>query len=123
MTRLALAVPAAALLMAAVTAAPAFAENRCGWLNNPTPGNWWLADADGEWTIAVQGNYQAPGMDNISDMQEGQWVAANGNYGYACFCLDVDTDGQGAITYIYSSRQLRLSKCRRDPALEEPSTD
>ncbi|WP_442808865.1 DUF4087 domain-containing protein [Trinickia soli] len=22
-------------------------ENRCGWLQNPTPANWWLDDKDG----------------------------------------------------------------------------
>ncbi len=110
-------------LLPVLAATPALAENRCGWLNNPTPGNWWLADADGWWTIMVQGNYEAAGMENIGDMQEGQWVASNGNYGYACFCLDVDTDGQGAITDIYSSRQLRLAQCRRDPALQEPDSE
>ena len=26
-----------------------------GWLQNPTPGNWWLVDRDGEWTIGTQG--------------------------------------------------------------------
>lgn len=36
-------------------------ENRCGWFSNPTPGNAWLTDRDGEWTISVQGGYQAIG--------------------------------------------------------------
>ena len=38
-------------------------ERRCGWLQNPTPANWWLVDRDGEWILGVQGGYQAPGMD------------------------------------------------------------
>jgi hypothetical protein len=32
-------------------------ENRCGWFSNPTPGNAWLKDRDGEWTIGTQGNH------------------------------------------------------------------
>ncbi|MES2340837.1 MAG: DUF4087 domain-containing protein, partial [Pseudomonadota bacterium] len=26
-------------------------ELRCGWLQNPSPGNWWLFDNAGEWTV------------------------------------------------------------------------
>ena len=38
-------------------------ERRCGWLQNPTPANYWLIDRDGEWTLSAQGGYHAPGMD------------------------------------------------------------
>src|SRR5690349_18304425 len=34
---------------------------RCGWVDNPTPSNWWLVDRDGEWEIGLQGGYQAKG--------------------------------------------------------------
>jgi hypothetical protein len=27
------------------------AETRCGWYDNPTPGNVFFDDADGSWTI------------------------------------------------------------------------
>ena len=50
----------AALVAALLAAAPA-PERRCGWLQNPTPANYWLIDRDGEWTIGAQGGYQAPG--------------------------------------------------------------
>jgi len=93
------------------------AENRCGWVENPTPGNWWLTDADGQWTIMTQGNYEAGGMENIGDISAGDYVATNGNYGYACGCMRVDTDGEGAITQIYSFRQLSIGKCENDGAL------
>ncbi|MFN3498292.1 MAG: DUF4087 domain-containing protein, partial [Pannonibacter indicus] len=39
---------AASLLAAPASAAP---ENRCGWIVNPTPGNWWLTDRDGDWIL------------------------------------------------------------------------
>jgi hypothetical protein len=106
---LALSIPAAAL-----------AETRCGWVQNPTPGNWWLTDRDGEWTMMAQGSYEAPGMDNIGDISAGDYVATNGNYGYACGCMEVDTDRQGTITQIYSFRQLPMRKCTKDNALPAP---
>ncbi|MBW6421458.1 DUF4087 domain-containing protein [Rhizobium sp. XQZ8] len=96
------------------------AENRCGWLINPTPRNWTLVDAENEWTIMVQGGYSAKGMDKIRDMAEGEYVRMNYSHGYACFCMNVSTSKDGGITQIYSSRQLSLSTCRRDPALSEP---
>lgn len=96
------------------------AENRCGWVENPTPGNWWLTDADGQWMIMTQGSYEAPGMDAIGDISAGDYVANNGNYGYACGCMNVDTDGEGTITYIYSFRQSSIGKCENDDNLSAP---
>lgn len=96
------------------------AENRCGWIENPTPGNWWLTDAQGQWTMMTQGSYEAAGMDNIGDISAGDYVATNGNYGYACGCMRVDTDGEGVITQIYSFRQIPLAKCESDGALPSP---
>ena len=47
---------AVAVAFLALAMLPARAsENRCGWLVNPTPGNWWLTDRDGTWTLATQG--------------------------------------------------------------------
>jgi hypothetical protein len=100
--------------------AVAHAEKRCGWLLNPTPRNWSMTDADGEWVIMVQGGYEAKGMDKISDMQEGEFVAMNYSHGYACYCLDVRTTDDGAIDEIFSSEHLPLAACRRDEALSEP---
>ena len=99
------------------------AETRCGWLSNPTPRDWSLNDADGEWVIMVQGGYEAKGMDKISDMQEGEFVSMNYSHGYACYCLDVTTSNDGGIEEIFSSKQLPLSKCRDDEALSEPLQD
>lgn len=105
---------AAGFITILLSGAAQASENRCGWVQNPTPGNWWLTDADGQWTIMAQGSYEASGMENIGDISAGDYVANNGNYGYACGCMQVDTDGQGAITQIYSFRQLRISKCANE---------
>lgn len=108
-------------LLACAPAAMA-AQNRCGWLQNPTPGNYWLDDADGSWTILTQGSDIEPdGIDLLPDISEGDYVRTNGNYGYACACLNVETDStDGRITEILSFRQLQLSKCRKDPNLNPP---
>jgi Protein of unknown function (DUF4087) len=108
-------------LSALSLSASAEAENRCGWIQNPTPGNWWLTDAQGDWTIMTQGSYEAEGMDQIGDISAGDYIATNGNYGYGCACMDVESDGQGTITRINSFRQLRLAKCERDSALPAPN--
>lgn len=93
-------------------------ETRCGWLQNPTPANWWLTDSDGTWTISAQGGYQARGMDNIPPIGEREYVRTNGNYGYTCACLNVATDSKRMrITRIQSGKQLSLRTCREDPNL------
>jgi hypothetical protein len=101
-------------------ATAAQAETRCGWIVNPTPGNWWLTDAQADWTIATQGAGGAPGMDLIPDLTAGEWVEVNGSYGYGCACLEVGTDGAGSILRILSVRQLPLARCENDPALPGP---
>jgi len=120
---------AAALLLAlapwpaAVARKPAAqapkAPNRCGWFINPTPGNAWLYDRDGEWTIGLQGGHQAEG--DWPAIAEGQWVETNRHYGYGCACLRVIVDpGSTDVQRIVSARGLKLEQCRRDPALTEP---
>jgi hypothetical protein len=45
-----------ACLFFCVTHAVASAlERRCGWLDNPSPANWWLVDKDGTWILMEQG--------------------------------------------------------------------
>jgi hypothetical protein len=102
-----------------IIALPANAtETRCGWLQNPTPANWYLRDKDGTWTISLQGGYQAGGMDNIPPLDDSEYVKTNVNYGYACACLDVVADrDRMRITIIQGGEQLPLSTCREDPNL------
>lgn len=107
-------------LFVVLLAAPSQAaiEKRCGWLDNPTPANWWLTDRDGEWGISFQDGYQANGMENIPDLSVGEYVETNGYYGYACACMDVTADRSTLkITNIYSVEQLPLAACHQDSAL------
>jgi hypothetical protein len=107
----------ATLLLACQFAAPAFAaDNRCGWFVNPTPGNAWLTDAQGDWIVSSQGGHQADG--NWPDIAD--WVQTNGSYGYGCACMKVTTGADNLVLVIHSSRALPLSKCKKDPALPAP---
>jgi hypothetical protein len=108
----------AALLLASTSLL--LAETRCGWLANPTPGNWWLTDRDGIWVIAEQGYFEARGMDLMDDISTGDYIATNGNYGYACACMDVTTDNNSRVARLHSFRQLKMSKCTRDSGLPPP---
>jgi uncharacterized protein YqjF (DUF2071 family) len=94
-------------------------ETRCGWLQNPTPGNSFLTDRHGTWIISAQGGYQAAGIDdNMPSINEREYVTTNGSYGYACACLRVVADrNQMRIVTIQSGRQLPLRTCRQDPNL------
>ncbi|MEI2432851.1 DUF4087 domain-containing protein [Lysobacter yananisis] len=100
-------------------APPSGAELRCGWFDNPTPGNASLHDRDGEWTIAIQGGYQAKG-DWPPEYPPGQWRATNaGRHGYGCACFNVRVDAEEKnILEIFSSKARPLSACRKDPALK-----
>ncbi len=113
----------AAALAASAIAFPLLAqrapERRCGWLQNPTPANYWLIDRDGEWTLSAQGGYHAPGMDeHMVDMTTRGWVRTNGNYGYGCACMSVTTDRRsGRITRLFSATPVPLRQCRADRRL------
>ena len=95
-------------------------ENRCGWFVNPTPSNAWLNDKDGEWSVAVQGGYQAEG-DWGDFPDDKQFVKTNVNYGYGCACMKVTVDAkEKKILKIADWTAKPLSACRNDPALKEP---
>ena len=113
----------AATAIAQPPAAPASApEKRCGWLDNPTPGNWWLVDRQGSWTLGEQGGYQAPGMDDMPDMSTKGQVRTNGSYGYSCACMTVTTNPRTKqITRLISATPMPLRTCRADPKLKRPS--
>jgi hypothetical protein len=111
----------AVLIVSMIALAPmaARAANaRCGWLDNPTPGNASLHDKDGEWTIAVQGGHQANG-DWLPAFKPGQWIRRGpGNYGYGCVCLTVELDEKRKnILDIFSGAGRPLSVCRKDRAI------
>ena len=94
-------------------------ETRCGWFENPTPGNASLSDRDGEWIIGVQGGYQASG--NWPDFSDDEWVETNVHYGYGCACLTVTTDRRShRILEIKGSRVRPPSTCKKDKRLKRP---
>ena len=96
-------------------------ERRCGWLTNPTPGNWWLFDGHGEWILGVQGGYQAPGLDEMPDMSSAGWEEVNGHYGYGCACMMLTVDpATRQVTRIANARPKPLEQCRADRGLPRP---
>jgi len=92
-------------------------QTRCGWFDNPTPGNATLVDKDGEWMLGVQGGHQARG--DWPAFPKGGWVPTGaGSAGYGCACIEgtAHADTQ-EVTRIVSSHSLPLSTCRKDKAL------
>ena len=105
---------------AAAQSAPA-TERHCGWLHNPTPGNWWLVDRDGEWVLSTQGRQGVPGMETLVDMTTRGWVRTNGNYGHGCACITMTTDRRTRrVIRVTSGNPLPPRQCRADPRLPRP---
>ena len=97
------------------------AERRCGWVENPTPANWWLRDREAEWTLSTMAGYQAPGFDSLPTMDTAGWVKTNGSYGYGCGCMVVETNRAAArITRLVSATPVPLARCRADHTLPKP---
>ncbi|MCC4591663.1 DUF4087 domain-containing protein [Xanthomonas campestris pv. cannae] len=110
----------AALSLGAVAQAapPAQTVTRCGWFDNPTPGNATLVDKDGEWTVGQQGGHQAEGT--WPTFPSPRWVATGtGSAGYGCACLKVRArDDTQEITTIVAATVQPLKTCRQDKALQ-----
>ncbi|HET7795264.1 MAG TPA: DUF4087 domain-containing protein [Rhizobacter sp.] len=97
----------------------ATAQTRCGWFDNPTPGNAWLHDREGEWTVGIQGGHQAEG--DWPSFSAAQWVRTNGSHGYGCACLRVVVElASRQVVRIASATARPLSACRGDKALKKP---
>ena len=108
-------------LVALAALRPALAEERCGWLENPTPGNWWLKDARGLWIISAQGGPYADGVEKLPEPAPDHFVATDGHYGYSCVCVSGIFDAHAErMTRIEAARVLPLSVCRGDKALPAP---
>lgn len=94
-------------------------EWRCGWFENPTPGNAWLSDRFGQWLVGVQGGHQAEG--NWPEFGPGRWVASNRSYGYGCACLRAVVDAQDfRVLRIVHASSRPLNVCRDDRSLPRP---
>jgi hypothetical protein len=97
------------------------AVRRCGWIQNPTPANWWLVDRDGEWILSAQGGHQAEGMEDMPDLSGEDWVETNGHYGYGCACLVLEADpATRRVNRIVSAGPRPLDQCRADRSLPKP---
>ena len=96
-------------------------ETRCGWFSNPTPGNIWLNDRDGEWIIGIQGGYQIEGDWDWPEFKKGQWIRTNaGSYGYGCACMQVRVDKEtNRVLEIKGARSRPLAACRKEPSLKK----
>ncbi len=96
-------------------------ERRCGWLENPTPANFYLRDRQGEWLMGEQGGYQAAGMDEMPDMTTRGWVRTNGNYGHGCACITGTFDGRRRqLIQVDRAEAVRLARCQTDRTLPPP---
>jgi len=104
-------------------------ERRCGWISNPSPGNWEFLDKDGTWGIADQGgdNRVLDGLPDDRPSGKRWWVATqSGGYGYGCMCLNVQVQKkEKRFMKIDGGKSLLLAKCRKDPAIKnlEPRVD
>lgn len=94
-------------------------ETRCGWLDNPTSGNYSLYDKDREWIIGVQGGYQVE--DFAAPAFGKQWVEGpSGSYGYGCACFEMTVDAETSrVLEIRKSYARPLAACRKDKALRK----
>jgi hypothetical protein len=114
------ALPLSAIAFDAVTPTAPKLQTRCGWFHNPSPNNASLTDRDGEWAIAIQGQFDAKG--DWPEFKKSEWVSSgNASYGHGCACMRVVADPDThRITSIASSTVKPLATCRRDKALKAP---
>jgi hypothetical protein len=94
---------------------------RCGWFDNPTPGNAWLTDRDGEWIVGIQGGHQAEG--DWPEFKKSEWISTNRSYGYGCACIKLIAErGSREVREILSSKSRPLGDCRNDKRLPKRKT-
>lgn len=103
-------------MFTATTAVAGVIEERCGWLNNPTPGNVWLYDRAGEWLLSVQGGYSADviAWPEFDADDETQYVrTGHASYGYGCACLTGQIDKEKKrFESVTEAEVFPLSRCR-----------
>lgn len=88
----------------------------CGWWDNPTPGNIWLKDRSGQWTIAMQGMYEASG--DGPPFTASQLLPKDAPHGHGCACITARVDRASKFVYSFTdAKALEPDVCRSDPAL------
>jgi hypothetical protein len=112
------------ILFIMLSASASAGEYRCGWLENPTPGNIWLTDSVASWTISTQGGYQIKDkyLKLLPKTHDNEFVRTNGHYGYSCACINMKTDKKTKrVSKIYSKgKSLLLKQCLEDRNLGYP---
>lgn len=94
------------------------ATRLCGWWDNPTPGNVWLNDRSGQWTIAMQGMYEANGV--WPEFKPGQQLPKDAPHGYGCACITARVDQTSRFVYSFTdAKALSPKVCRADPGLKK----
>jgi len=110
------------LTLTFLAALPARAETRCGWYHNPTPGNVYIEDADGQWWISTQGNAPAPGFEDAytpafdNRLRIDYAGEITQRYGFSCACADGSFSNGDALS-ISRLREIPLARCEGDPKL------
>jgi hypothetical protein len=90
----------------------------CGWWDNGSPGNVWLNDRGGQWTIAIQGTYEARG--DWPAFKPGQQVPLYDPHGYGCACITARVDRASRFVYSFTDAQALAPKvCRGNPGLRK----
>ena len=90
---------------------------RCGWWDNPTPGNVSFIDRGGEWTIAMQGMYEAEG--DWPTFGRDQIAPRGASHYHGCACARMQADPQTRLVSRFTDAHARpLGTCRADPALK-----
>jgi len=101
----------------------AAAEYRCGWLDNPAPGQYQFTDKQATWTIMQRGGYQLPAvsMRNLPTQQPNEFVRTNGSYGYSCSCMSVTTDvrSKRITSIVHKGKQVLLKRCLEDKSIAD----
>ncbi|MFN3440053.1 MAG: DUF4087 domain-containing protein [Acidovorax sp.] len=94
-------------------------ELRCGWFDNPSPGNAELTDTAGVWLVAQQGEYKAEGA--WPKFSAGQWVqTGTGSYGYGCLCIFGKFDSETRRVLVIEKTVSKPTKlCRTDKKINE----
>ena len=112
------------LLFTSVPSPAAVADDfalRCGWFENPTPGNVSLYDRDAGWILGVQGGYQLEQDWEWPEFDAGQWVTTNaGSHGFGCACLNIRVDPDShQVLEVQGVQAKPLAACRNDKALDQ----
>ena len=105
---------------------PLFAQaaERCGWLENPKIGYWYLVDPSGRWAIAEGADHEAEGFGLIPDIYSGEYEPMNRYYGYTCSCLDVSVDEiSQQVIQINAFRSMPMSSCEANENLAPITTE